>query len=67
MDQPEPTLYETLELLLDSALKDGMVEIQRAEETTSTGIIRLNISLAVRHGRKQGASTSLVFERKLGS
>ena len=61
----EASLNDALSALVASALRDGQFEIEKAEH--NSGILRLNISLAVRHGRKQGASTSLVFERKLGS
>lgn len=61
------SIAETLDALIKVALADGQAEVDKASEGKGNGIIRLNITLAVRHGRKQGASTSLVYERKLGS
>lgn len=60
----QPSLMESLTALIQMALTDGVYEVQRAAH--ETGIIRLNLSLTVRHGRPQGSASSLVFEKKTG-
>jgi hypothetical protein len=55
---------ETLAALIQMALTDGSLELRRAEH--ETGQLRLNLSLTVRHGRVQGSTSSLVFEKRLG-
>lgn len=55
---------EILRLLSDAALAAGRHELVRA--MNGTGILRLNISLSLRHGKPQGSTSGLVFEEKRG-
>ena len=59
-----PSLMHSLTELIQMALTDGAAEVQRA--TGETGVIRMNLALTIRHGRVQGSTASLVFEKKLG-
>lgn len=58
------TLLQVFQDLIQMALTDGSLEIQRAGG--DTGVLRLNLALTVRHGRPQGSSSSLAFEKKTG-
>lgn len=59
-----PLLDDVLEALVARAIAEGSREISRA--ATNSGVLRLNISLSVRHGKPQGSSRSLSFELKQG-
>ena len=59
-----PFLDDVLQALVAQAIRDGSREVSRA--ATNSGVLRLNISLSVRHGKPQGSSRSLSFELKQG-
>lgn len=57
---------DLLKQLVEMAMRQGLCETEKARDPGTTGILRLNVTLAVRHGKPQGGSSSLVFEKKLG-
>lgn len=55
---------DVLRILFENTMTRGEHELDRAD--TRTGMIRLNLSISVRHGRPQGSTSSLHFEEKTG-
>ena len=65
LQSPEPEgLDAVLDALVKQAIRDGGREVSRA--AVNSGVLRLNVTLSVRHGKPQGSSRSLSFELKQG-